>query len=180
MISREGIGAEPSSEHSFQNSASGPCRAFSREHPSHEPPGAADDRNPTKPAPKGEWLKDRAEGEEIASFRTPVSCDRLWLSARGRVAVENHFRAVLIAACFGAAAPASYAQVRVLTGDTEHIYGDGGKVLDSDDLRARNERVEKAQQIEKIRRQAQRRQGKLDAKAGHDQAISNLNEAKGK
>ena len=97
----------------------------------------------------------------------------------------NHFRAVLIAACFGAAAPASYAQVRVLTGDTEHIYGDGGKVLDSDDLRSRNERVEKARQIEKIRRQAQRRQGKLDAanqqsQAGHDQAISNLNEAKGK
>ena len=93
----------------------------------------------------------------------------------------NHFRAVLIAACFGAAAPASYAQVRVLTGDTEHIYGDGGKVLDSDDLRVRNERVEKARQIEKIRRQAQRRQGKLDAANQQSQAgISNLNVAKGK
>jgi hypothetical protein len=94
--------------------------------------------------------------------------------------MRNYFGAVLIAACFGAAAPA-YAQVRVITGDTEHIYGDGGEVLDSDDLRARNERVEKARQIEKIRRQAQRRQEKLDAayqrsQADHDQATSNLNE----
>ena len=42
----------------------------------------------------------------------------------------NHFRAVLIAACFGAAAPA-YAQVRVITGDTEHFYGPGGELPDT-------------------------------------------------
>jgi predicted secreted Zn-dependent protease len=92
----------------------------------------------------------------------------------------NYFRAVLIAACFGAAAPA-YAQVRVITGDTEHFYGPGGEVLDDAELRARNERVEKARQIEKIRRQAQRRQEELNAanrqsQADYDQAIANLNE----
>ena len=53
-----------------------------------------------------------------------------------------YFRAVLIAACFSLAAPA-YAQVRVVTGDIEHIYGPGGQLLDDDALRARNERIER-------------------------------------
>jgi len=66
-----------------------------------------------------------------------------------------YFRAVLIAACIGVAAP-TYAQVRVITGDIEHVYGAGGQVLDDDALRANNERAERARQIE-IRRRAQRR-----------------------
>jgi hypothetical protein len=91
-----------------------------------------------------------------------------------------YFTAVLVAAVVGAAAPAC-AQVRVITGDTEHVYGPGGQVLDNATLRAQNERAERARQIEKIRRQAQRRQDEADAeyqrsKADYDQAISNLNE----
>ena len=91
-----------------------------------------------------------------------------------------YFRAVLIAYCLGIAAPA-FAQVRVITGDTEHIYGPGGDLLDDAELRTRNERVERARRIEKIRRAAQRRQEELDAayrqsQAEHDQAIANLNE----
>jgi F0F1-type ATP synthase epsilon subunit len=85
-----------------------------------------------------------------------------------------------IAVCFGAAAPA-YPQVRVITGDTEHIYGPGGQVLDDAALRAQNEQAERARQIENIRRQAQRRQDEADAayqrsKAEYDQAVSELNE----
>jgi hypothetical protein len=53
-----------------------------------------------------------------------------------------YFRAVLIAACFGVAAPA-YAQVRVITGGIEHVYGTGGQLLDDDALRAKNERAER-------------------------------------
>ena len=76
-----------------------------------------------------------------------------------------HFRAGLIAALLGAAAP-GYAQVRVISGDIEHVYGPGGQVLDDDALRANNERAERTRQIE-IRRRAQRRiRRKLLAKGG--------------
>jgi hypothetical protein len=78
-----------------------------------------------------------------------------------------------IAATLALVAPA-YAQVRVITGDTEHAYGPGGQLLDDAELRAKNERIESARQIEK-----QRRQEEADAdqrsKTGTDQAISNLN-----
>ena len=37
-------------------------------------------------------------------------------------------RAIVIATAIGLAAP-SYAQVRVITGDVEHIYGPGGEIL---------------------------------------------------
>src|SRR5258705_8485544 len=53
-----------------------------------------------------------------------------------------YFRAVLIAACFGAAAP-TYAQVRVITGGIEHIYGPGEQLQDDDTLRAQNEHAER-------------------------------------
>ena len=76
-----------------------------------------------------------------------------------------YFRAVSIVACLSLAAPA-YAQVRVITGDIEHVYGPGGQVLDDDALRANNERAERTRQIE-IRRRAQRRiRRKLLAKGG--------------
>ena len=38
-------------------------------------------------------------------------------------------RAIVIATVIGLAAP-SYAQVKVITGDVEHIYGPGGEILD--------------------------------------------------
>ena len=41
------------------------------------------------------------------------------------------FRAQLIAAAVLAMTPsATFAQVRVITGDTEHVYGPGGQLLD--------------------------------------------------
>jgi hypothetical protein len=72
--------------------------------------------------------------------------------------------ATLIPATIGMVAP-SYAQVRVITGDTEHIYGYGGQVLDDDALRARNEHAERIRQLERARRDAMRRQEELDAAA---------------
>jgi hypothetical protein len=44
-------------------------------------------------------------------------------------------RAIVIASAIGLAAP-SYAQVKVITGDVEHVYGPGGEILDSPELRA--------------------------------------------
>ena len=75
------------------------------------------------------------------------------------------FKPVSVATAICVAAPA-YAQVRVITGDIEHVYGPGGQVLDDDALRANNERAERTRQIE-IRRRAQRRiRRKLLAKGG--------------
>ena len=49
-------------------------------------------------------------------------------------------RAIVIATVIGLAAPC-YAQVRVITGDIEHVYGPGGEILDGPQLRAKNQRV---------------------------------------
>ena len=49
-------------------------------------------------------------------------------------------RAIVIVTAIGLAAP-SYAQVRVITGDVEHIYGPGGEILDDPQLRAKNQRA---------------------------------------
>ena len=44
-------------------------------------------------------------------------------------------RAIVVATAIGLAAP-SYAQVRVITGDVEHVYGPGGEILDSPEIGA--------------------------------------------
>ena len=77
-----------------------------------------------------------------------------------------HLKSVLVATAICAAAP-TYAQVRVITGDIEHVYGPGGQVLDDAALRAHNERAERARRIENNRRQAQRRQDEADAEYQH-------------
>jgi hypothetical protein len=55
---------------------------------------------------------------------------------------ELMLRVIAIATAIGLAAP-SYAQVRVITGDVEHVYGPGGEVLDSPELRAKNQRAKR-------------------------------------
>ena len=45
-------------------------------------------------------------------------------------------RAIVTATAIGLAAP-SYAQVKVITGDVEHVYGPGGEILDDRSLRQR-------------------------------------------
>jgi len=51
-------------------------------------------------------------------------------------------RAIVIASAVGLAAP-SYAQVKVITGDIEHVYGPGGEILDDPQLRAKNQRAKR-------------------------------------
>jgi hypothetical protein len=48
--------------------------------------------------------------------------------------------AFLLVAAMGLAAP-SYAQVRVITGDVEHVYGSRGEILDTPELSAKNQRA---------------------------------------
>jgi hypothetical protein len=51
-------------------------------------------------------------------------------------------RAIVIATAIGLATP-SYAQVKVISGDVEHVYGPGGKILDDPQLVAKNERAKR-------------------------------------
>jgi hypothetical protein len=71
------------------------------------------------------------------------------------------FRTTLIAVAIAVGAPV-HAQVRVITGDIEHIYGTGGQILDDDALRAQNQRAERMK-VERDRLEAKRRQQELDA-----------------
>ena len=76
------------------------------------------------------------------------------------------FRALLISAAVLAMTPsATFAQVRVITGDTEHIYGQGGQLLDDAELRARNERAERAKIMRLPEREVAMRRQELDAAA---------------
>ncbi|WP_338827329.1 hypothetical protein [Bradyrhizobium sp. 27S5] len=59
--------------------------------------------------------------------------------------------AIFIAICLAVTSPSPAQQVRVITGDIEHIYGPGGEVLDDADLRARNERAFERMQLDKQR-----------------------------
>jgi hypothetical protein len=58
-------------------------------------------------------------------------------------------RAVLIATSLAVAMPCFAQQVRVISGDIEHIYGPGGQLLDSPDLQERNQRAWERMQAEK-------------------------------
>jgi hypothetical protein len=57
-------------------------------------------------------------------------------------------RAVLITASLAVATPCVAQQVRVITGDIEHVYGPGAELLDSADLQARNQRAWERRQTE--------------------------------
>jgi hypothetical protein len=70
------------------------------------------------------------------------------------------FKTTLVAVAIAVAAPA-YAQVRVITGDIEHIYGPGGQLLDDEALQRQNERRESARLEMQREREITRRQEEL-------------------
>jgi hypothetical protein len=70
--------------------------------------------------------------------------------------------AFLIVAAMGFSAPAYAQSVRIITGDIEHVYGPGGRLLDDDALRARNER---AKILSLREREDAMRQQEIDAAA---------------
>ncbi len=69
-------------------------------------------------------------------------------------------RAVLTATSLAVAMPC-FADVRVITGDIEHVYGAGGQLLDDADLQARNQRAWEHMQAEK-QLAIERRQVEID------------------
>jgi hypothetical protein len=70
------------------------------------------------------------------------------------------FKTTLVAVAIAVAAPA-YAQVRVITGDIEHIYGPGAQLLDDEALQRQNERRESARLEMQREREITRRQEEL-------------------
>ena len=58
-------------------------------------------------------------------------------------------RTALIATSLAVAMPCFAQEVRVITGDIEHVYGPGAQVLDDADLKARNQRAWERLQAEK-------------------------------
>jgi hypothetical protein len=76
--------------------------------------------------------------------------------------------ALLVVAAMGLAAP-SYAQVRVITGGIEHVYGPGAQLLDDDALKARNERAERELQV---KRDKAARQEEADAESKRQKALA--------
>jgi hypothetical protein len=70
-------------------------------------------------------------------------------------------RPVLIATSLAVATPCFADQVRVITGDIEHVYGAGGQLLDDADLQARNQRAWEHMQAEK-QLAIERRQVEID------------------
>ena len=58
-------------------------------------------------------------------------------------------RAVLIATSLALSSSSFAQQVRVISGDIEHVYGHGGEVLDDADLQTRNQRAWEHMQAEK-------------------------------
>ena len=70
-------------------------------------------------------------------------------------------RAALVALSLAVAMPCFAQQVRVITGEIEHVYGPGGKVLDDADLQGRNLRAWEHAQAEK-QLQIERRQLKIE------------------
>jgi hypothetical protein len=58
-------------------------------------------------------------------------------------------RAALIVTSLAVAMPCFAQEVRVITGDIEHVYGPGAQVLDDADLQARNQRAWEHVQAEK-------------------------------
>jgi hypothetical protein len=60
-------------------------------------------------------------------------------------------RAIFLMACLVVASPSVAQQVRVFTGDIEHIYGPGAELLDDAELSARNARAFARMEVEKQR-----------------------------
>jgi hypothetical protein len=58
-------------------------------------------------------------------------------------------RTIVAATAIGLAAP-GYAQVKVITGDVEHVYGPEGKILDDPQLKAKNERAKQMRSEESV------------------------------
>jgi hypothetical protein len=92
----------------------------------------------------------------------------------------NIFRASLIwAAVLAMTPPATFAQVRVISGDIEHIYGQGGQLLDDETLQLQNERAEKAKILRLREREDAMRQQELEAAAAAQAAPTAYDEQYG-
>ena len=71
-------------------------------------------------------------------------------------------RAVLIATSLVASSSTFAQQVRVISGDIEHVYGPGGRLLDDADLQARNQRASEQMQAERLAIERQKAEAEIE------------------
>jgi len=71
-------------------------------------------------------------------------------------------RAVLIATSLALSSSSFAQQVRVISGDIEHVYGRGGEVLDDADLQARNQRASEQIQAERLAIERQKAEAEIE------------------
>jgi hypothetical protein len=88
-------------------------------------------------------------------------------------------RAFFVAAVMVVAVPA-FAQVRVITGDVEHIYGPGGQVIDSRALQEQNARAEERMRRERYERRMRAiREDYERAQTEYNRSMADIEERRG-
>src|SRR6516165_3459164 len=71
-------------------------------------------------------------------------------------------KVLVISVAVVAAVPCCAQEVRVISGDIEHVYGPGGRLLDDADLQARNQRASQQIQAERLAIERQKAEAKLE------------------
>jgi hypothetical protein len=73
-------------------------------------------------------------------------------------------KAIMVTIAVVVSAPSFAQQVRVITGDIEHVYGPGGEFLDDAKLRAKNRRAERQMQEQTARTDQNSRQARQSSR----------------
>ena len=71
-------------------------------------------------------------------------------------------KVLVISVAVVAAVPCCAQEVRVISGDIEHVYGPGGRLLDDADLQARNQRASEQIQAERLAIERQKAEAELE------------------
>ena len=71
-------------------------------------------------------------------------------------------KVLVISVAVVAAVPCCAQEVRVISGDIEHVYGPGGRLLDNADLQARNQRASEQIQAERLAIERQKAEAELE------------------
>ena len=71
-------------------------------------------------------------------------------------------KVLVISVAVVAAVPCYAQEVRVISGDIEHVYGPGGRLLDDADLQARNQRASEQIQAERLAIERQKAEAEIE------------------
>jgi hypothetical protein len=72
--------------------------------------------------------------------------------------------------------PPPFTQVRVLNGDTEHVYGPGGQLLDDRTMREKYARAEERRRVQRERAEYERRMQSIQENS--DRAMADIRQSR--